>query len=229
MFCRFASSLLLLALAASLLWTPVAAAGQDSTPEPEPLYMADSTGGLEDWTGSPDWIHRDGHLINDGTTPPSAVLAPYELPKGISDYAIEVEARLVRCDPTFGGGVLYGGGFGIVARAEEAGAYWAGPGCHVTTMGIWAATVDEFDVLASTDQPPSANADWHRYRVEVQRETIRLFVDGNLTLETSDLRYSGPGQVGLWSSSAQIDVRSFAVLPLDFPPGSGTPAAGPAE
>ena len=50
--------------------------------------------------------------------------------------------------------------------------------------------------------------------MEVQGDVLRLFIDGELAVETGDVRYVDGGQVGLWSGETQISVRSFQVLAL---------------
>lgn len=225
---------LLLGIVAVLIPVPIAVGMWQATPAPgtDVLYLANEQDGFEDWSGSPDWILRDGHLLNTGTAESNMIPAPYELPAGASDYAVEVELRLIRCDdPGLGGGTPNTrGGFGIVVRAEEVGAYWVGFDCSKITeggAGIWAVTSDEFDELAAVDQQEPVDAEWHRYRVEVEGFEIRLFVDDNLVIETMDLRLVSPGQVGLWSSHAQVEVRGFTVVPLDGGPNTGTPSAKP--
>ncbi len=208
---------------------PTEAADGFATPDSEDvLYEADATGGLDEWTGSADWLHRDGQLINDGSAKATLIVAPYE-PGSVSDYAVEAEISLVRCatrddfttvPQQFPRETPRGnGGFGLIARAEERGAYWAGENCREPdndandNVQIWAADQDgAFDSLA--EQEHTVDAEWHTYRMEVRGDVIRLLVDGEPLLETRDVRYIGGGQVGLWSSLSQISVRSFRVLAL---------------
>jgi hypothetical protein len=189
------------------------------------LYEADETGGFDAWTGSADWLHRDGQLVNDGSAI-GQILAPYQ--PTTSDYAVEAEIRLVRCANAGSGDLSgddyrtpgYAGGFGIEARIGDLGSYWAGRICpspdsfDSSHEGIWAADYESgvWETLAS--QEYSDDAEWHTYRMEVQGDVLRLFIDGELVVETGDVRYVDSGQVGLWSGQTQISVRSFRVLAL---------------
>jgi hypothetical protein len=100
----------------------------------------------------------------------------------------------------------------------EQGAYWAGYFCENTTTPyaqIWATDLESFYQTDSIAQQESTvDGEWHTYRMEVQGNALRLYVDGDLVVETGDLRYVDPGQVGLWGRKAQVDVRSFRVLAL---------------
>ena len=199
------------------------------------LYAADEDGGFSDWVLPEGWIYRNGHLLSDGTVQSSVILAPFALPVGLVDYAVEAEVRLIRCDYAGGDMPVNTGGLGLVARAEEAGAYWGGNSCQKDRehAAIWAvAELDDnsgFDRQAFVEQPLPVAGQWSTYRIEVEGFDIRLFIDDMPVVQTMDVRFAGPGQVGLWSSLAQIEVRSFAVVPLDM--RSGRPVAstpGPA-
>jgi len=176
------------------------------------LYEADETGGFDEWTGPAQWLHRDGNLLNDGTETRSLILAPYQ--PTVSDYAVEAEIRLVRCSDEDEGT------FGVVARAVEEGAYYyrAGHYCYpfipYHEVHIWAVDSEADDVDTLVQEDFTVDAEWHTYRLEVQGDAIRLFIDGELLLETGDVRYADAGQAGLWSSDVPIEVRSFRVLAL---------------
>jgi hypothetical protein len=224
---------LLLGIFALLTSAPVAAVRQGTpTPGADQFYLADEQGGFDDWSRSelPDWIVRDRHLLNDGTALASAIPAPYELPDGGTDYAVEAEVAVVRCEESSGGNYTpqERSGFGIVVRAEEGGAYWVGYLCGLEA-GIWFVSETGSEALATFDQAPTVDAEWRTYRVEVEGLEIRLIVDEVTVVETMDLRLVGPGDVGLFSSEAQVDVRRFAVLPLDGDTGTGTPSTSVAD
>jgi hypothetical protein len=59
----------------------------------------------------------------------------------------------------------------------------------------------------------SANNEWRTYRAEAQRNALELIVDGSVIIETADNRFLSGGTVGLWSTSAQVEVRNFRVQP----------------
>ena len=160
-------------------------------------------------------------LVNDGTnefqtSKSSWIAAPYN-PKDIADYAVEAEIQWVRDAGT----VI---GFGIVVRSEDQGRYWVGYSPYPCPNGRcdryaligagdhFYSAVSGTNLIAKTNFEPGTG--WHSYRVEVQGTSIRLLVDGALLLETTDSRYLSGGQVGLWSSGTQINVRSFKVIKL---------------
>jgi hypothetical protein len=175
----------------------------------EVLYEADESGGFDEWTGPSQWLHRDGTLVNDGTAGGSAILAPYQ--PNVSDYAVEAEIRLVRCNSS-------AGTFGLIARAVEQGAYRAGHYCYDGSdydAFIWAVDHEsgEFEDLAQQENF-TVDAEWHTYRLEVRGDMVQLFIDGEVVAETADLRYANSGEVGMWSTRLPIEVRSFRVLAL---------------
>jgi len=186
------------------------AAGPVTTPTPSPapapgtiLYQADWSSGLNGWPGAFGWKVLNGMLLNDGSNNDSLnwIAAPYEPGAfDIADYAVEAEIQLIG---------LPCGSFGIVVREG----YWAG--FHTCTGGNYAAakiTPKSGQAIAERDYPASQS--WHTYHVEVKGNTLRLLIDGVVILEALDNRYLSGGTVGLWSDSAQVNVRSFKVIAL---------------
>ncbi len=174
------------------------------------LYQADWSTGLGGWTGRSDWKTVDGMLVDDGTGPHNwqlSVTAPYT--PSTPDYAIEADIQVINV-----GGCS---SFGLVARATD-----SAPGnqgginyCEFRGANLW-------DVAgANTDYDPGSG--WHTYRLEVQANEIRFFVDGVLMVSGMDNQYVAPGKVGLWCDQMQINVRSFRVLNLGTTP-TATPS-----
>ncbi len=60
--------------------------------------------------------------------------------------------------------------------------------------------------------------EWHTYRLEVEGNAIRLFVDGKLELQELSNRALTGGMVGLMGAHVELGVRRFAVYSL--PPQS---------
>ena len=52
------------------------------------------------------------------------------------------------------------------------------------------------------------------YRVEVNSNVIKLFVNGGLFLTLTDDRYLNGSQVGLWCAGVKLQVMSFQVTAL---------------
>jgi len=168
------------------------------------LYYADTSGGLDKWTGSSDWKHVNGMLVNDGNGSTDRwIRAPYQ-PSDGANYAVEAEIQVVRNCHTFG----------IIARAKGQGNYAAGAWCENGSAQIWAWSNDATNYNTLVKQTYSTDSDWHTYRFEVRGNSLRLLIDSNLVAETMDNQYLLAGQVGLWSDSTQISVRSFKVIAL---------------
>ena len=152
-----------------------------------------------------------GMLVNDGTSDaPLFIGAPFQ--PTTPDYAVEVEMQWARDGETFG----------FVARGGDEGGYWVGfaPDCNwepnEDDIVLWAPLIDSFCAeegrIAGTEV--ELDTEWHTYRLEVQGNIVRVFLDGGLMIETTDNRFLSAGQVGLWSDGAQVNVRSFTVIAL---------------
>ncbi len=177
------------------------------------LYQADASTGFDDWSNAGGWVTVSGMLVNDGSSDkPIFTAAPIEVPG--SDYAIEVEIQWARDGETFG----------VVARGEDDGGYWAGFGdvnCYdFWELALWAGPanlgggcgLDASNIISKSDV--KLDTDWHTYRIEVQGNIIRVFLDGTKILDTTDNRSLTSGQVGVWSDGAQVNVRRFTVISL---------------
>jgi len=213
--------------------TPVPTNIPVPTPTPLPkagtvLYQADvANGGFSKWSGSADWKHVNGMLVNDGTNGrASEILAPFQ--PSVGDYAVEAEIQMV-------GGGTWCMSFGVFARGDEGTGYSAGIGTDSSNCqglariapGSGLGPTNQSPILASQAFDPGT--DWHTYRLEVQGNTIRLLIDGAVTVEAVDNRYLSPGDVGLWTDGTQINVRSFKVISLGSgATGSGSQTAAPA-
>jgi len=172
------------------------------------LYQADWSKGMDGWSGSADWKHFADMLVNDGSNIETGhrIMAPYQ-PKS-QDYAIE--AKILLIDPQCGGTKKQ---FGLIARATEQGGILGGFDCPQAALASTEdGRFDFFDPIASQDFTPGTK--WHIYRLAVQGNKIRLFVDGAPLLEKANKRYLDNGKVGMFSIGAQISVRSFKVLRL---------------
>jgi hypothetical protein len=167
--------------------------GAPPPPAPEKvLYQADWSQGFAGWNGPPDWKTVSGMLVNDGTAVGSRnIVAPYR--PSTADYAIEIEMRVHGAPP---------GGGGLFAREG----YYSGRWYNQITI----CATGECDAWQET----RTDQEWHSYRLEARGNSLKLFVDGDPRLETTDNKYLAPGRVGLWANSAQISVRSFKIIQL---------------
>lgn len=126
------------------------------------------------------------------------------LPTGYNRLAVEAESQLLnpKCGATYKE-------FGLVARAEKEDGIIAGSDCSDVAIAIGSHF---FRKIAS--QAFNTGPKWHTYRLAVQGNIIKLFVDGAPVLEAADNHYLSSGKVGMFSIGAQINVRSFKVIKL---------------
>lgn len=203
----------------------------------ESLYFTDQAVGWDDWPEDDDgWTYADELLVNDGLGQGEVFLAPYQ-PK-VTDYAVEAEIRLRGAT---GGTSFYG--FDLAARVAPEGAASfggimlqgndGGPDAYVGRAGgvgpvplfqaYSEAVRNENDQGSRIPFGPGFDP-WHTYRLEVERKSLCLLIDGRVTAEAEEDQIPAPGRVGLWSSGLQVEVRRFAVLALPEV-SSATPVA----
>lgn len=196
--------------------TPVpAVASSPVAPAPgELLYVADTSGGFEAWSlpgpqegySLPDWSVQQGMLVSLGYGKGEPVSAPFTAPS--DDYAVQVEAQILRFnpDPEVGvsdflimarGGVF--AGVGTPCRREV-----TPPALHIDAFLCGFLIGEEFD----------PGQGWHTYRLEVEGNQIRLFVDGELRLAERSNRVLTGEKVGLISYRVELGIRRFAVYSL---------------
>jgi hypothetical protein len=168
------------------------------------LYSADWTDGLNGWTGSSDWQAHEGGLVNNGSNNDKEawIVAPY-VPGDIVNYAVEAEIE-VGPSPTNCSG--RGGSFGLVVRADESG---AGYRAEVDTCA------KKVGIRGGAEKVLSSDTGWRIYRIEVTGEAIRLFIDGELALATTNRQHRSGGHVGLFSHRIPLAVRRFDVIALE--------------
>lgn len=132
------------------------------------LYEADWSEGLNGWPAVPGWKYVSNMLVSDGSPGhPARIWIPAPYQPDTIDYAIEAEIQLLnpRCGATYKE-------FGIIARADREEGIIAGYKCSEVAIAIGSHF---FRTIAS--QAFSAGVEWHTYRLEVQGNLIKLFVD----------------------------------------------------
>ena len=202
------------------------------TPTPEPrLYRADWSGGMGGWTATNDWHIINGMLVNDGTQYASngnpTAFAPYP-PQDIANYSVQAKIRL---DKYTDEGNFGAASFGIAVRYSDSnggyklGACASAPGYSlVTPCGATGFDIVHVLILSDGDfsndtpvkkvpfQPGYGN--WHTYRIDVNGNSIIVWLDGSQVFQATDDKFLSAGQVGLWSDRCQISVRSFTITAL---------------
>lgn len=190
------------------------------TPMPKPgdlLYQADWSQGMNGWAGSSDWKTISGMLVNDGSgrNTGSTVIAPFR-PGSIVDYAVEAEIQFIRR----GSGASCEGPFGVFIRGDDwtgkgygGGGAVVGGGCGGKhRLGIYRPAWQNH--YAYAEKEFGIDTMWHKYRLEGQGNVIRLIVNGALYIEITDNEFLEGGQLGLYSSSDVLNIRSFKVVKL---------------
>lgn len=182
------------------------------------LYQADWRTGPGGWITSPGWGITGGMLVSDGSISDATrwIEAPIRLDQ-VTDYAVEARIQFVSFGTDFG--FVCPGSAGIVVRSG----YWVGYFQQYLSFACQSVLLlrvkNDANVRINLDAHISArqykvDRDFHLYRVEVRGNRLSLFVDGIMLLDGTDNRFLNSGQVGLWSSVAQIAVQSFRVIKL---------------
>ncbi|MEX2237218.1 MAG: hypothetical protein WEB00_06765 [Dehalococcoidia bacterium] len=195
--------------------SPTQSPTEVETPEPpapgEVVYQSDWSSGSDGWGLGGDWRILNGELLCDGTQRGygelSAVGPP--LPSGLTDYAVEVELAILGegpvssyNDPQFTMAARYlGDGQGYFAGVYYDG-YEDGFFTYVTTTEVDLGTV------------PFSPAGRNLYRLEVEGNSVRLLIDGELIISATDNIFPGGGRFGLFSDAWQLIVTSVRVIAL---------------
>jgi hypothetical protein len=189
------------------------------------MYKADWSKGMDGWVQSGGWSSVNGMLVNDGQDynndghpTASAPLFPQDIP----NYSVQVDMRLDRY--TDEGGISGLAGFGVVVRwsQDQNGGYKIGV---CASAGIYSCGNADHELLLSDgsffQSAPvrqvlfrPAYGTWHTYRIDVQGNTITVWVDGGMIFQATDDKYLSAGTVGLWSDRSQISVRNFTITAL---------------
>lgn len=174
------------------------------------IYKADWSRGMNGWAGPPSWKAVNGMLVNDGssTTGRGRISAPCQ--PDTANYAVEAEIQLIPPENC----AFVGQQFGLVARADEQGGILGGLLCSNDGL-VLASTDTEFSLIREDDRIAekdfTIDGKWHTYRLEVKGNSVRLLVDGAPFLNGTDNRRLDSGDVGMFASELQINVRSFEI------------------
>jgi hypothetical protein len=183
--------------------TAVSTVGSALTGPTRVLYRADWSAGLGGWSGSSDWSVLRGELLSAGNG--GLVVAPLEV-DSTGDFAVEAEIQLLRYQIT-------NGSFGVMVRIQDNGTGYATG--HDESAGVIVLRTELGGGRPTLDSQPFTPGDgWHRYRIEVRGNALRVFIDGAPVLSATDNTFLTGKRVGLWNSGAQLSVRSFEVSGL---------------
>ena len=198
---------------------PTATAAPTATPTPEPDFAADDAASFGPLV-SGGWGLQGSQLTYDS---PQALaepflLVPYQTRPG--DFAIEAEIKVNGLAES-----VCNQSFGVIAGSPVTGLYWGGgviytcgstrPAARITDVTVWTDGYDQDRQLARADFDP--DEEWHRYRLEVRGNELRLLIDGEEVLTATDPALQGnlnAGQTGLWTQGTRLSVRHLAVFEL---------------
>ncbi len=163
------------------------------------LYeITDWSTGLNGWAAAGQWKTIAGMLVTDGSSDSFAV-APVDLGEQ-RNYAVECEVQILAPDA---GTDVY-----LMARMTNGLGYWAGFNGDNERLVIGFGESDIADAHFALD------GQWHKYRIEVYDNTLKLrFEDAELARAT-DNRALEAGTVGIYCGKGQINVRAFRVIAL---------------
>jgi hypothetical protein len=172
-----------------------------TTPTPVVLYGVPETEGFDTWTVPTGWSVANGLLTSDGSEFQEYAQPTRSIDR--SDYAVEVELRVVEQPASCGGNL------GLVMRGSETG-FYAGGIEWVCDSGpmvrLWA-----YNVLLA-EQPIAVDQEWITLRIEAKGDLIRLSVNGAMVAEVHDSTFPTGGQFALWSNRVKVDVRAVRVI-----------------
>jgi hypothetical protein len=163
------------------------------------LYeITDWSAGLSGWAAAGQWKMVAGMLVTDGSSDSFAV-APVDLGEQ-RNYAVECEIQILA--PEAGTDVY------LLARMTNGLGYWAGFNGENERLVIGFGQSDIADAHFALD------GQWHKYRLEVYDNTLKLrFEDAELA-QAMDNRALEAGTVGIYCGKGQINVRAFRVVAL---------------
>ncbi len=198
---------------------PTARPRPTTAPSPEALFAAAGAAELRALVAGSWGIGQD-QLVNDAAPIVAEpwITLPYR-PRG-GEYAVEMEIRVK--DLAQGYSCQ---SFGVVAGAESGAPIWgAGVVYPCANAPTRARLTDLSDVGESYHDDPELTAEpfepepgWHTYRFEVRGNRLRLLIDGDEVVATTDTAAGpdrGRDQIGLWTQGVRLGVRRFTVLPL---------------
>jgi hypothetical protein len=183
------------------------------------LYQANWSGGLNGWSLPPGWDTVSGMLVNNGTNgwlgnrAHAPTIKPYT-----ENYAVRANIQVVRLNSA-----CYRPSFGLDLRSDPMGSYdlgvYANTDLTYANAFIKDVSWNGDDCAYGPDTNLSSNSvtldtSWHTYRVEVKGNDLKLYIDGNIAVETTDNLHLHGNYVGIFSDNAVINVKNLSVTAL---------------
>jgi hypothetical protein len=163
------------------------------------LYeITDWSAGLNGWAAAGQWKTIAGMLVTDGTSDSFAV-APVDLGEQ-RNYAVECEIQIMAPDTATD---VY-----LMARMTNGLGYWAGFNGENERLVIGFGDSDIADAHFALD------GQWHKYRLEVYDNTMKMRFEEAELVRAMDNRSLEAGTVGIYCGKGQINVRAFRVVAL---------------
>lgn len=162
------------------------------------LYeITDWSNQMGNWAAIGQWKTVNKMLVADGSENSTAVAPPSV---GQSNYAVEAEIQVIKPGASVR---CY-----LKARMVNDVGYYGG------FDGGWDAVRIGYDDDTIAVPHISMDANWHKYRLEVNGNSIRLLLDGAPVAQGIDNRMLNSGNVGIYCGNGQINVKSFRVYAL---------------
>jgi hypothetical protein len=166
------------------------------------LYeITDWSNQMGNWAAIGQWKTVNKWLVADGSENSTAV-APAVI--GQSNYAVEADIQMIKPKTYM---TCY-----LKARMINDLGYLGGYKGQGANYSAYAIVGYGSDAIAS----PKIAMDtaWHKYRLEVDGNDIRLLIDGAIVAQGIDNLQLSPGTVGIYCAGGQINVKSFRVYAL---------------
>ena len=190
--------------------TPGSTAVPTAIPTPlsgNAVYTGDWSGGAGGWQLGSGWTVADGTLSsNAGATSISAPFAPPS-----ANYAVEAEIAILDGSDGCPSGT---GVFGRGTAGQTLTPGYAGVTCQNGWVVLASRPVgDRADTLAEGIKP--AGPARHTYRIEIQGNQQRFFIDGSYVGAGSDGTWSAPGVAGIFlGGNYRVQVSGFRIYQL---------------
>ncbi|HYI16439.1 MAG TPA: LuxR C-terminal-related transcriptional regulator [Thermomicrobiales bacterium] len=196
---------------------PTAPPTETAVPLPQQgdvVYEADWATGPGDWVLPAGWTAQPGMILGDGSTAGS-ILAPYQPDQ--PRYAVEADLAIDATDDCDALAGVIGHAAVDEDDASRLTAGYIGAICANEWLILAVRDLsDSHDELASGDAEPGV--DQHTYRLEVDGDRVRFFIDGVFAGEATDDRWADPGLAGLFlDGDIRVTVSGFRVYALVAP------------
>lgn len=183
------------------------------------LYQANWSGGDDGWSLKDGWQHKGNGIGTtfEDTEANANVFAPFK--PSSANYSVETDINFTGFgdkgkanDNKHKTGAGGNADYGVIVRFDNGQGYACGLDRNA---GAYIVLLKDNQVATKlTNAGYHFNTGSHTFRVKVQGGEITFSIDGSVVAQVSDGTLTEPGEVGLRSNNAVIEVTSFKVLAL---------------